>query len=90
MPIAVVPKTPRANRSSTRSEERWIMTKPEKNSRHCQWLYGEPRERNFCETPVGLGEVWCQKHKELVYVREDRNRRKRRDIRPFGGVRKAA
>ena len=66
------------------------MTEPENDIRHCQWLDGEPKERNFCETPVKFGEVWCQKHKALVYMREDRNRRKSRDIRPFGSIRRAA
>ena len=66
------------------------MTEPEKDVRHCQWLDGEPKDRNFCETPVKFGEVWCQEHKALVYVREDRSRRKNRDIRPFGSVRRAA
>jgi len=35
---------------------------------HCQWLYGEGSNREFCVNPVEPGKVWCRKHMEIVYV----------------------
>ena len=34
---------------------------------HCQWLYGEGRDREFCRDPVEPGRVWCRRHTEIVY-----------------------
>ena len=36
--------------------------------RHCQWLYGDGRDREFCCEPVGRGEVWCGKHGKQIYA----------------------
>jgi hypothetical protein len=36
---------------------------------HCQWLYGEVRDRKFCQNFVEHGEVWCRYHHEKVYQR---------------------
>ncbi len=44
------------------------MSKSEYTGRHCQWLFGEPRERNFCTASANPGEVWCKEHKRQVYV----------------------
>lgn len=40
----------------------------------CQWLEGEPRDRNFCDQPVGLRanglpSPYCPEHHARVYVR---------------------
>ncbi len=36
--------------------------------RHCQWLYGDGRDRKFCCEAVGRGEVWCEKHGKQIYA----------------------
>ena len=36
---------------------------------HCQWLYGEGRNREFCRNPVEPGRVWCRRHMKRVYMR---------------------
>ena len=36
--------------------------------RHCQWLYGNGRDRNFCHEPVRRGEVWCEKHGKRTHA----------------------
>lgn len=34
----------------------------------CQWLEGEPRQRNFCGRPVVAASAWCGEHHARVYV----------------------
>ena len=36
--------------------------------RHCQWLFGEGIDRNFCRKTVARGEIWCQNHLQIVYM----------------------
>ncbi len=36
---------------------------------HCQWLYGEARDREFCRNRAEPGKVWCRHHMEVVYIR---------------------
>ena len=36
--------------------------------RHCQWLYGDGRNRKFCRKPLVPGEVWCEKHGKRIYA----------------------
>lgn len=35
---------------------------------HCQWLYGEGRNRKFCRNPVEPGRDWCRRHMVKVYL----------------------
>jgi hypothetical protein len=44
--------------------------------RHCQWLYGDGVDRNFCRSPVARGEIWCRDHLEIVYMPRGMRERK--------------
>jgi hypothetical protein len=50
--------------------QRWkdVVNSAEKEQtfEHCQWLYGEGRNREFCRNPVEPGRVWCRRHMKLV------------------------
>jgi len=35
--------------------------------KHCKWIYGEGRDREFCRNPVMNGMSWCGKHVEEVF-----------------------
>lgn len=34
----------------------------------CQWLFGEPKQRNFCCDPCVAGKPYCQRHCDKAYV----------------------
>ena len=35
---------------------------------HCQWLYGDGRNREFCGDVVEPGRLWCRRHMEIVCI----------------------
>ena len=37
----------------------------------CQWLHGEPAERNFCGEPVKCGSSYCAEHHAMVWQKPD-------------------
>ncbi|MEK9917994.1 MAG: GcrA family cell cycle regulator [Pelagibacteraceae bacterium] len=34
----------------------------------CQWIHGEPRERNFCGVQSIAGHSWCAEHYSRVFL----------------------
>lgn len=54
-------------------------------ARRCQWLHGEPTNRNFCGAPVRPGASYCEEHFARCYVApEDRRAAKQRRTRKPG------
>lgn len=39
--------------------------------RTCQWLHGDPKDRNFCGQKTRHGSSWCDEHKKIVFARKD-------------------
>ena len=35
---------------------------------HCQWIYGEGSDREFCRNSAEQGMPWCRQHMVKVYV----------------------
>lgn len=35
---------------------------------HCQWIYGEVSNREFCQNPAEQGRSWCRQRMAKVYV----------------------
>ena len=33
----------------------------------CQWLHGEPKDRDFCGDPIRAGSPYCPEHHERCY-----------------------
>ncbi len=33
----------------------------------CQYLFGVPKDRNFCGEPVLIGQPYCEKHFDLCH-----------------------
>lgn len=36
--------------------------------RTCQWVHGEPADRNFCGDPVHPGMPYCERHGRVAYT----------------------
>ncbi len=49
-----------APRTDTEGKERMFA--------HCQWLFGEGRDREFCRNPTEPRQMWCLEHMKAVYV----------------------
>jgi hypothetical protein len=37
--------------------------------RTCQWLYGNPKDRNFCSEPALPGKPWCVLHDDICHLK---------------------
>jgi hypothetical protein len=37
----------------------------------CQWLYGEPKLRMFCDQPTKPDSSWCPEHHAKCFIRVD-------------------
>jgi Tfp pilus assembly protein PilF len=70
-------RKPKFNRTSSHRERQMRrkynspslrLSDVEPTFRHCQWLYGNGRDRNFCCELVRQGEVWCEKHRKRIFA----------------------
>lgn len=46
--------------------------------RFCQWIEGEPRDREFCGKPTYARTSWCRAHLARIYRPPERNERSTR------------
>src|SRR5262245_34512922 len=42
---------------------------PRLSVRTCQWLYGNPKDRNFCSEPALPGKPWCALHDDICHLK---------------------
>lgn len=36
----------------------------------CQYIYGEPRDRDFCKNPVRKKSPYCEGHHEICHIKQ--------------------
>lgn len=55
----------------------------------CQWLHGEPTDRNFCGNPRQVSSPYCDHHHERCYMPAPKKKRKAEDRVNLSGMRMA-
>lgn len=45
---------------------------PQSGFKTCQWIEGNPKDRNFCGKPTVGGSSWCEEHYARVFIPADR------------------